>query len=81
MQEYLADLNRAFDRLNMRFCTGSTVADTLLNMKSPGRIYLKLFVEARKAREAKHCPQLPDRLPTKREARVDFRYGKAHFDK
>ena len=33
LQEYLADLNRAFDRLDMRFRTGNTVADTLLNMK------------------------------------------------
>lgn len=33
MQEYLADLNQAFDRLEMRFCTGNTVVDTLLNMK------------------------------------------------
>lgn len=33
LQEYLADLNQTFDRLDMRFCTGNTVADTLLNMK------------------------------------------------
>lgn len=33
LQEYLADLNQAFDRLDMRFRTGNTVADTLLNMK------------------------------------------------
>lgn len=33
LQEYLADLNQTFDRLDMRFRTGNTVADTLLNMK------------------------------------------------
>lgn len=33
LQEYLADLNQTFDRLDMRFCTGNMVADTLLNMK------------------------------------------------
>ena len=33
LQEYLADLNQTFDRLEMRFRTGNTVADTLLNMK------------------------------------------------
>ena len=33
LQEYLADLNQTFDRLDMRFGTGNTVADTLLNMK------------------------------------------------
>ncbi len=33
MREYLADLNQAFDRLDMRFRTGNMVADTLLNMK------------------------------------------------
>jgi prefoldin subunit 5 len=33
LQEYLADLNQTFDRLDMRFRTGNSVADTLLNMK------------------------------------------------
>ncbi|MCM1236842.1 MAG: GHKL domain-containing protein, partial [Ruminococcus flavefaciens] len=33
LQEYLADLNQTFDRLDMRFRTGNMVADTLLNMK------------------------------------------------
>lgn len=33
LQEYLADLNQTFDRLDMRFRTGNTVADILLNMK------------------------------------------------
>ncbi len=33
LKEYLADLNNTFDRLEMRFKTGNTVADTLLNMK------------------------------------------------
>lgn len=33
LQEYLADLNQTFDRLDMRFRTGNTVADTMLNMK------------------------------------------------
>ena len=33
LQEYLADLNQTFDRLDLRFRTGNTVADTLLNMK------------------------------------------------
>ena len=33
LQEYLADLNQTFERLDMRFRTGNTVADTLLNMK------------------------------------------------
>ncbi|MDE7423112.1 MAG: GHKL domain-containing protein [Lachnospiraceae bacterium] len=33
LQEYLADLNQTFNRLDMRFCTGNMVADTLLNMK------------------------------------------------
>lgn len=33
LQEYLADLNRTFERLDMHFCTGNTVADILLNMK------------------------------------------------
>ncbi len=33
LQEYLSDLDQAFDRLDMRFRTGNTVADTLLNMK------------------------------------------------
>jgi len=33
IQEYLADLNQAFDRLELHFRTGNTVADTLLNMK------------------------------------------------
>lgn len=33
LQEYLADLNQTFDRLDMCFRTGNTVADTLLNMK------------------------------------------------
>lgn len=33
LQEYLSELNQTFDRLDMRFRTGNTVADTLLNMK------------------------------------------------
>lgn len=33
LQEYLSDLDQTFDRLDMRFRTGNTVADTLLNMK------------------------------------------------
>ena len=33
LQEYLAELNRTFDRLELRFQTGNMVADTLLNMK------------------------------------------------
>lgn len=33
LQEYLSDLDRSFDRLDMRFQTGNAVADTLLNMK------------------------------------------------
>lgn len=33
LQEYLADLNQTFDRLDMRFRTGNMIADTLLNMK------------------------------------------------
>lgn len=33
MQEYLADLNHAFDQLDMRFRTGNMAADILLNMK------------------------------------------------
>lgn len=33
LREYLSDLNQTFERLEMRFRTGNTVADTLLNMK------------------------------------------------
>lgn len=33
LKEYLSDLNNTFDRLEMGFQTGNTVADTLLNMK------------------------------------------------
>ncbi|MCM1273684.1 MAG: GHKL domain-containing protein [Clostridium sp.] len=33
LREYLADMNNAFERLKLRFKTGNTVADTLLNMK------------------------------------------------
>ncbi len=40
LQDYLADLNQAFDRLDMRFRTGNTVADTLLNMKYHEAVHL-----------------------------------------
>lgn len=33
LQEYLAELNRTMDRLELRFKTGNTVVDALLNMK------------------------------------------------
>ena len=33
LQEYLFDLSQTFDRLDIRFRTGNTVADTLLTMK------------------------------------------------
>lgn len=33
LKEYLSDLDQTFDRLDMRFRTGNTVADILLNMK------------------------------------------------
>lgn len=33
LQEYLSELDRTFERLDMRFRTGNAVADTLLNMK------------------------------------------------
>ena len=34
LQEYLSELNRNFDSLEMRYKTGNAVVDTLLNMKS-----------------------------------------------
>lgn len=40
LQEYLADLNQSFDRLELRFRTGNTVADTLLNMKYHEAVHL-----------------------------------------
>ncbi len=40
LQEYLADLNQSLDRLDMRFRTGNTVADTLLNMKYHESVHL-----------------------------------------
>lgn len=40
LQEYLADLNQTFDRLELRFRTGNTVADTLLNMKYHEAVHL-----------------------------------------
>lgn len=40
LQEYLADLNQSLDRLDMRFRTGNTVADTLLNMKYHEAVHL-----------------------------------------
>ncbi len=40
LQEYLAELNQSFDRLDMRFRTGNTVADTLLNMKYHEAVHL-----------------------------------------
>ncbi len=33
LQEYLSELNRGFEKLEVRFRTGNTVVDTLLNMK------------------------------------------------
>ena len=33
LQEYLSELNRGLEKLEVRFRTGNTVADTLLNMK------------------------------------------------
>ena len=33
LQDYLEELNQTMDRLEFRFKTGSTVVDTLLNMK------------------------------------------------
>lgn len=33
LHAYLSELNRSFERLEVRFKTGNTVADTLLNMK------------------------------------------------